>query len=71
LDANSLQSGSVLDAIQHSHVMYSRQGQLAEVLVKMKFKTGRITVAPSLFLPMSFAEVPEKVRGLESALATL
>lgn len=54
-----------------SHVMYSRQGQVAEVLVKMKFKTGRITVAPSLFLPMSFAEVPEKVCGLESTLATL
>jgi acyl-CoA thioesterase FadM len=54
-----------------SHVMYSRHGQVAEVLVKMKFKSGRITVAPSLFLPMSFAEVPEKVLGLESALATL
>jgi hypothetical protein len=51
--------------------MYSRHVQVAEVLVKMKFKTGRITVAPSLFLPMSFAEVPEKVLGLESALATL
>ena len=54
-----------------AHVMYSRHGQVAEVLVKMKFKTGRITVAPSLFLPMSFAEVPEKVLGLDSALATL
>ena len=48
-----------------------RQKQVAEVLVKMKFKTGRITVAPNLFLPMSFAEVPEKVQGLESALAIL
>ena len=54
-----------------AHVMYSRQAQVAEVLVKMKFKTGRITVAPSLFLPLSFAEVPEKVQGLDSALATL
>jgi hypothetical protein len=51
--------------------MYSRQAQVAEVLVKMKFKTGSITVAPSLFLPLSFTEVPEKVQGLESALATL
>ena len=54
-----------------AHAMYSRHEQVAEVLVKMKFKTGRITVAPSVFLPMSFAEVPEKVLGLESALATL
>ena len=54
-----------------AHVMYSRQEKVAEVLVKMKFKTGRITVAPILFLPLSFAEVPEKVLGLESALATL
>ncbi len=54
-----------------AHVMYSRQAQVAEVLVKMKFKTGSITVAPSLFLPLSFAEAPEKVLGLESALATL
>ena len=54
-----------------AHLMYSRHGQVAEVLVKMKFKTGRITVASNLFLPMSFAGVPEKVLGLESALATL
>ena len=54
-----------------AHVMYSRHGQVAEVLVKMKFKTGRITVAPNLLLPMSFSEVPEKDLGLESALATL
>jgi acyl-CoA thioesterase FadM len=54
-----------------AHAMYSRQDQLAEVLVKMKFKTGSITVAPSLFLPRSFAEVPEKVQGLEFALASL
>jgi acyl-CoA thioesterase FadM len=54
-----------------AHVMYSRQEQVAEVLVKMKFKTGRITVAPSVFLPISFEIVPEKVQGLESALASL
>ncbi len=54
-----------------AQVMYSRQEQVAEVLVKMKFKTGRITVAPSVFLPISFEMVPEKVQGLESALATL
>ena len=41
------------------------------MLVKMIFKVGRIAVAPSLFLLMSFAEVPEKVLGIESALATL
>jgi len=53
-----------------SHVMYSRHGQVAEVLVKMKFKSGRITVAPSVFLPISFEMIPDKVLGLESALAT-
>ena len=54
-----------------AHVMYSRKEQVAEVLVKMIFKVGRIAVAPSLFLLVSFAEVPEKVLGIESALATL
>lgn len=51
------------------HVMYTRDGLAAEVLVKMKFKMGRITVAPSAFLPLSFAAVPARVMGLESALA--
>ena len=53
-----------------AHLMYSRHGQVAEVLVKMKFKKGRITVAPNLFMPLSFAKVPKKVLSLESALAT-
>ena len=52
-----------------SHTMHARGGQAAEVLVKMKFKRGRITVAPFSFLPVSFATVPAKVQGLEPALA--
>ncbi len=52
-----------------SHVVHARNGQAAEVLVKMKFKKGRITVAPSSFLPLSFAAVPARVIGFESALA--
>ena len=51
-----------------SHVLHTRDGQAAEVLVKMKFKMGRITVAPSSFLPLSFAAVPASVVCLESAL---
>jgi hypothetical protein len=36
----------------------------------MKFKKGRITLVPSVFLPMSFEMVPDKVLSLDSALAT-
>ncbi len=53
-----------------SHIMNTRDGQAAEVLVKMKFKMGRMTVAPSSFLPISFAAVPASVISLESALAS-
>lgn len=41
-----------------SHTMHARGGLAAEVLVKMKFKRGRITVAPFSFLPVSFTAVP-------------
>ncbi len=53
-----------------SHIMYTHDGLAAEVLVKMKFKKGRLTVAPNLFLPLSFAAVPASVISLESALAS-
>lgn len=53
-----------------SHVMYTREGHAAEVLVKMKFKMGRITVAPSSFLPLGFAAVPASVISFESALVS-
>lgn len=52
-----------------SHTMHSGGCQAAEVLVKMKFKKGGITVAPFAFLPVSFTSVPAKVQGLEPALA--
>ena len=52
-----------------SHTMHSRDGPAAEVLVKMKFKKGRITVAPFSFLPVGFTAIPEKVQRLEAALA--
>lgn len=51
-----------------SHLLHTRKGQAAEVLVKMKFKMGRITVPPSSFLPMSFSAIPASILGFESAL---
>lgn len=51
-----------------SHLLHTRKGQSAEVLVKMKFKMGRITVPPSSFLPMSFSAIPSSILGFESAL---
>lgn len=51
-----------------SHVMHAHDGLAAEVLVKMKFKKGRMTVAPNVFFPLSFAAVPASVLSLESAL---
>jgi acyl-CoA thioesterase FadM len=52
-----------------SHTMHSGNGPAAEVLIKMKFRKGRITVAPFSFLPVSFTAIPPKVQGLEPALA--
>ena len=54
-----------------SHTMYTRHGQAAEVLVKMKFKQGSITVPPSAFLPHGFEVMPEKVSRWESVLQLL
>jgi acyl-CoA thioesterase FadM len=52
-----------------SHAVYCKAGLAAEVLVKMKFKKGRVTVPPQTFLPTSFSSVPAKIHGLETALA--
>jgi hypothetical protein len=49
--------------------MHCQGGLAAEVLVKMKFKKGRISVPPRTFLPTGFLSVPAKVQGLETALA--
>jgi acyl-CoA thioesterase FadM len=54
-----------------SHAVHCAGGQAAEVLVKMKFKKGRMTVAPSTFLSASFAQVPAEVQHLEPALEML
>lgn len=53
-----------------SHTVYTRDGKAAEVLVKMKVKMGRMTVAPNTFLPISFSAVPASVISLESALVS-
>lgn len=54
-----------------SHTVQLRSGPAAEILVKMKFKRGRVTVPPRTFLPAGFASVPATVLGLEPALAVL
>jgi acyl-CoA thioesterase FadM len=52
-----------------SHLLIARGEQAAEVLVKMKFKKGRLTVPPASFLAFAFDAMPDKVRQLEPALA--
>jgi hypothetical protein len=53
-----------------SHQVHASGGLAAEVLVKMKFKKGRLTVAPGLLLPTAgFSEIPAQVLALEPALA--
>ena len=52
-----------------SHTMHSRDGPAAEVLIKMKFKKGRTTVAPFSLLPVRFSAIPANVQGLELATA--
>lgn len=43
--------------------------EVAQVVVKMKFKKGRITVPPLTVLPASFASMPAKLQALDAALA--
>jgi acyl-CoA thioesterase FadM len=52
-----------------SHTMHAGGSEAAQVLVKMKFKKGRITVPPLTVLPASFAGMPAKLQALEAALA--
>ena len=54
-----------------SHAMHAGDSKAAEVLVKMKFKKGRLTVAPSTFLSTAFAAMPVEVRNWEPALELL
>jgi hypothetical protein len=50
--------------------MYSRDTLMAEVLVKVKFKKGLLTVSPQVFFPIDFLTISPKVAGFESALET-
>ena len=52
------------------HTMHSRDSLMAEILVKVKFKKGRLTVSPQVFFPIDFLTVPAIVAGFESALET-
>jgi acyl-CoA thioesterase FadM len=54
-----------------SHAVHATGTKAAEVLVKMKFKKGRMTVAPSTLLSTSFAKMPVEVRNWEPALEVL
>ncbi len=54
-----------------SHVLFAKGQRAAEVLVKMKFKKGRLTVPPEAFLPLPFTAVPASVQAWESALEVL
>ena len=54
-----------------SHALHTAGGKAAQVLVKMKFKKGRMTLAPSTFLAASFAAMPVEVRNWEPALEAL
>ncbi|PTQ70042.1 thioesterase family protein [Pseudomonas sp. GV071] len=52
------------------HRIYAKDALAAEVLVKMKFKQGRATLAPATFLACSFTEMPAQVQRWEVALQT-
>lgn len=54
-----------------SHSLRTQGSHAAEVLVKMKFKKGRMTVAPSLFLSTSFAVAPTRVKTWSAALEAI
>jgi acyl-CoA thioesterase FadM len=54
-----------------SHAVHAAGSKAAEVLVKMKFKKGRMTVAPSTFFSTRFANVPVEVRNWEPVLEVL
>jgi acyl-CoA thioesterase FadM len=51
-----------------AHGLFAKNALAAEVLVKMKFKRGRATVAPGTFLAASFAQMPVQVQRWEEAL---
>ena len=52
------------------HTLHSQGHVAAEVLVKMKFKQGRMTVPPRIFLPADFNVAPAEVRALDAALSS-
>jgi acyl-CoA thioesterase FadM len=52
-----------------SHTMHVGGSEAAQVVVKMKFKKGRLTVPALTILPVSFAGMPARLLALEAALA--
>ncbi|MFM7332433.1 MAG: thioesterase family protein [Brachymonas sp.] len=50
------------------HQVFASKELAAEVLVKMKFKQGRMTVAPSNILPVTFANQPARIKVLSELL---
>lgn len=50
------------------HDLHTAKGLAAQVLVKMKFKKGRATVAPATFLDGPFGQMPVQVQRWEMAL---
>ena len=51
-----------------SHRIYAGADLAAEVLVKMKFKQGRLTIAPSTILPAAFTREPAQVKAWNACL---
>lgn len=54
-----------------SHVFTTGGARHAEVLVKMKFKQGRLTVAPSTFVPPASGPMPAALRHWDETLNAL
>lgn len=51
-----------------SHAMFAGAEQHAEVLVKMKFKKGSLTIRPGELITQSFAEKPPQLEAWDRAL---
>jgi len=54
-----------------SHAMFIGAEQHAEVLVKMKFKRGSLTVRPGELIPQDFAAKPPQLEAWDRALGAM
>jgi acyl-CoA thioesterase FadM len=52
------------------HTLHAGGSEAAQVVVKMKFKKGRITVPPLSVLSANFSGMPAKLQALEAGLAS-